>query len=325
MKKLILGVLLVAAICSVTLILFGRSKSMTAAIGPSAVGGSSNRAPAPLTNSRPAHAQMSDDSRLASLEKLGNVPEGATLGDWQLAKHTSWWGKRLDPKEFWKGRTVWCDKSAVAEAHARGRRYPPMPYADPSLLQISDQDREPILAGSEGWDAITIYSSREAVFWGYFNRTHPMPPEKIKNHQDAVALEANNFAFEAQKQQSAQQWDELAERASGFAIQMGCPPEALSDEALRWSFILSQRSEYQAVLSMPPAAGTLRTNILFSRMSIDANLIVNPLAKEQLQSANSWKKAYLQRLRNEKMDEAYISAYLQAWNLSSNEVFEVSN
>src|ERR1035441_5443151 len=36
-------------------------------------------------------------------EQAGEVPKDATPFDWRLAQRTSWWGKPLDPKDFWKG------------------------------------------------------------------------------------------------------------------------------------------------------------------------------------------------------------------------------
>ena len=53
----------------------------------------------------------------------------------------------------------------------------------------------------------------------------------------------------------------------------------------------------------------------------DRALITEPLTQDQLDTANAWKVAYLNRLRAEKWDESYINAYLQAWNLSEEYVF----
>ncbi len=121
----------------------------------------------------------SDIEKVAWLEKLGQVPTNGTRKDWDLAQRTSWWGKRLDPKEFWKSRVVWCDKSAVATASAHGRIFPPIPYDDPQFHLYSDQDVPPLHAGSEGDDVNGMYSDREKAFWWEFSKTHPIPPEKI--------------------------------------------------------------------------------------------------------------------------------------------------
>jgi hypothetical protein len=242
--------------------------------------------------------------------------------DYYLVQWTSWWGKRLDPKEFWKGRVLWCDRSAVAAACSHGRLLPPIPYDDPLFRAISDQDYKPASAGAENYGGAGRSSSREAAFWDYFKRTHPMPPEQIELDQRSIAQEANTLDWRNQGLQSgSRRWDELAQRSRGQMIAQGCPPEALSDEALRWAYIMNQREEYQAALAMPAPTMTLRTNLLFRMVSVDLTYITGPLANEQVKAANAWKIAYLQRLRREKVDLSYIVAYLKAWNLSSAEVF----
>lgn len=64
---------------------------------------------------------MSDAERIQWLEKLGEVPAGADYHEWLLAAETGWWGKPLDPKEFWKGRVIWLDASASMAAQRHGR------------------------------------------------------------------------------------------------------------------------------------------------------------------------------------------------------------
>src|SRR5438874_3801368 len=67
------------------------------------------------------------------LQRLGHVPEGTTRAtregesDWRIAEWTTWWGKPIDPKEFWKNRVIWNDVSALDAAERRGRGYPPIP------------------------------------------------------------------------------------------------------------------------------------------------------------------------------------------------------
>jgi len=57
------------------------------------------------------------------------------------------------------------------------------------------------------------------------------------------------------------------------------------------------------------------------KLAVDSKYITEPLTSDQLKEANAWKVAYLQRLRREKTDESYINAYLEAWNLTEEEVF----
>jgi hypothetical protein len=249
----------------------------------------------PLAAAPPSDS--SDAERVAWLESLGQLPPGASLHDRWLAQRTSWWGKRLDPKEFWKGRVVWCDQKAIAAAHAHGRGYPPIPYADPGTKQFPDVDHRPI-PSAEGFEIPYISSSREAVFWDYFNRTHPMPPERIDLYQtSAVKYRREDATF------------------------LGCPPEALSEEALHWAGVMKLRDDYRAALALPPGQVAAMTNYVLGQGTVDPKLITEPLPADQLRAANTWKIAYLQRLRRQKTDESYINAYLQAWRLSAAEVF----
>ena len=53
-----------------------------------------------------------EEERFRWLEQLGRVPADADSTEWELAQRATWWGKRIDPSQFWSGRTLWCDSSA---------------------------------------------------------------------------------------------------------------------------------------------------------------------------------------------------------------------
>jgi len=247
----------------------------------------------------PPPGPYSDLRQVAWLEKLGYVPTNAPLRDHWLASYTSWWGKRLDPKEFWKHRILWCAESALAAAKSHGRGYPPVPQDDPAIPY--DNDRRPIPSSPEGYDIPYVSSSRECGFWEGFDHIHPMPPEKIAFYQTSPMRYRRNDA-----------------------LFFGCPPEALSEEAIHWAKVLKWRAEYQADLALPPGEMAKMTNSLLRKGSIDPKLITGPLTDAQLKASKAWKLAYLQRLRKEKADEPYINAYLKAWNLTPAEVFAES-
>jgi hypothetical protein len=82
----------------------------------------------------------------------------------------------------------------------------------------------------------------------------------------------------------------------------------------------NKRADYQAMLDDGLAPDSPRANALLTEAanlaSVNPKLITDPLTPAQINKANAWKIAYLQRLRSEKADESYISAYLNAWNLS---------
>jgi hypothetical protein len=125
-----------------------------------------------------------------------------------------------------------------------------------------------------------------------------MPPERIELYQTS----------------------ELKYRPEDATFQ-GCPPEALSQEAIHWGRIMKLRSNYQAALALPTSQVAGMTNYILGEVPFDTKLITQPLSDEQLKAANAWKVAYLRRLRREETDGSYIQAYLQAWNLSAGEVF----
>ena len=132
MKNTFALILLLALASSVFWLAFHRSaraRQVPAGEAASFVqgGGSSSNGSTANAKAFPSLAErkrMSHDERLRWLEDLGQVPADADTVDWQLAQETSWWGKPLDPRVFWKGRTAWLDKAAESEARRHGRMFP---------------------------------------------------------------------------------------------------------------------------------------------------------------------------------------------------------
>lgn len=280
-------------------------------------------------------SQMSDSDRLRCLERLGQLPDPRDLKDLQLAQKTSWWGKPLDPKKFWRNRVVWCDRGAMAAAAAHGRVWPPPPYEDPKLPRYPDDDGiQGRGYGAEGTGVSTASSSKERAFWLQFLRTHPRPPEEIESHQRDIAEQV--FQLPGVMQKTAEELEkrgrgnQLSPDAAGQIVealkrdelQGGFPPEALSDQALFWAYVLSYRQRYQQLLDAGPPAAVAQAQTLFEGLAVDKKLVAEPLNDAQLRAANAWKTSYLRRLRRQKSDESYINAYLQAWNLSASQVFD---
>lgn len=264
---------------------------------------------------------LSKDDRLKWLESNGEVPIDADYTDWYLSQKTSWWGKPLDPKTFWKGRVVWEDKSADKEAQRHGRWYPPMPTNDPKYLQFSDKEVVSYSPGgveTANFDFHETY--REGVFWDQFSKTQPKPPEELDRQ---VVSAANEYfhAYSIIKLNPAEaKFFQDSAKSSGGALNY--PPEEFTDDALFWAYVMEQRSEYAQYL------GTGTPAILqhfFETLRVDPEIVTNPLSADQIKAANAWKIAYLKRLGGENVDQSYINAYLQAWNLSSNDVFGSGN
>lgn len=255
----------------------------------------------------PYNRTVHQSEGLIALEKAGEVPENdRDLKDWQLAQNTSWWGKPLDPKEFWKGRILWNDAKATSDAQRHGRLYPPIPYEDTNLPPYPNDEG---IHGTWLPDSPNIFyasSSKERAFWDRFDKTHPCPPDQIEREQELTAT-----AFLRSQRDSIR----------NEPVQRNYPPEAFSENALFWDYAEMKRAEYQQMLDNGNTKNEPIFQTFFSNLLIDRKFITEPLTPEKLQAANAWKVAYLQRLRRENTDEQYVQGYMQAWNLSSNEVF----
>jgi hypothetical protein len=268
--------------------------------------------------------QMSNATRLRCLEKLGRVPEDADPHDWSLAQHTSWWGKPIDPKDFWKNKVIWLDSPAQMEAQRHGRGYPPAPYDDPSLPNYKDEP--PSQGGQgEGPQILTVISARESAFWDKFQKTHPVPPDKIQADQEKYgrillqqASRLGNDLPSAMNNQEVQMAHEAVRRS---LERLGYPKEVISPEAIYWGYVEAKRQEFRANYSSAKPEDQPRIEVFLKSLPIKTEIITEQLTEQQIQAANAWKIAYLQRLRREKADESYVQAYLKAWNLSEEQVF----
>lgn len=263
--------------------------------------------------------QMSREERLSWLEKNGEVPEDADDVDWQLAQQTSWWGKPISPKDFWKDRTLWNNRAAQKAAMRHGRSYPPMPYDDEKFSSYSVKDVVGMLAAVDGPGLSLSVNDREHAFWNDFDRTHPMYPEEIEREQLKAAADFLNTSRLANL--NSNHTDRYKKTLLNSALESNYPTEAFTEEALRWAYIMTKREEYRVEIAPLSGANQFIFTNWMGRLSVDQKYITEPLTVEQLAAANAWKITYLQRLRREKVDESYISAYLKAWNLSAEAVF----
>ena len=189
---------------------------------------------------------MSPWARIALLEKLGYVPRGSEPHDYILAERTSWWGKRLDPDEFWKGRVIWYDDSAEYAARSRGRAYPPMPYDDPTLFKRSDEDKQAKSGFTmEGTLPRFVSTERENAFWSKFRRTHPNPPEHIQRWLSGSA----DSWLRLSSKINQNDLQTLIQRDLRNAKNLLFTPECVSPEAYKWDHVLRKRSEYEELIA----------------------------------------------------------------------------
>jgi hypothetical protein len=262
---------------------------------------------------------LSQSDRLRWLERNGIVPDDADGVDWQLAQQTSWWGKPIDAKEFWKDRTLWRNRSAQKDAMRRGRMYPPVPLNDEGFAGYSDEDVAGPLAAVDGPSLSLHRTERESAFWNHFDLTHPMYPEEIDREQRRVAAKYHRTLKLVNL--NSNDVDQVKTTLRSEPMTRNYPAEAFTEEALFWAYVLEAREEYTGQIAPFIAVKpSVATNWL-GRQPFDPKLVAEPLTEEQLKTANAWKISYLQRLRREKVDESYINAYLKAWNLTPTQVF----
>jgi hypothetical protein len=229
--------------------------------------------------------------------------------------NTYWWGRPLDPKEFWKGKVIWLSREARAEAHKHSRGYPPMPYDDPTIPEYHDTTDVHV-----NWGIDIPYfkyraTSREAAFWDKFQKTHPIPPEEINSQQLDVA---SSIVSSQPSAPANQKPDPGAEIIRNHPLQFGYPPEAFTPEALFWTYVMDERRQYEKLANSGLPKKDIFIKPFLLRLKVDTQYITQPLSAEQMQAANAWKIAYLDRLQQQNTDPSYINAYLQAWHLSTN-------
>jgi hypothetical protein len=279
--------------------------------------------------SLPERRLLPINERIRFLEKHGCLPDNTDVIEYQLAEKTSWWGIRLDPKKFWSDKVVWFDRISERDARRRGRGWPPIPYDDPSVADRSDVDHQPDGHGAEGPTVRYVSSERERVFWINFIKKHPHPPADITHWQQIQAdawlgnknIIENDPAFAVRLRMKTEYLDRMIETDRREANDFGYPTECLTPDAYRWAHIMQKRQDYEAIRVSGQQTDNVTLSNFFRRVYVNRKYITEPLSAEDVQAANAWKVAYLRRLLQEKTDESYINAYMQAWNLSSNDVF----
>ena len=281
--------------------------------------------------SKEERLRMSRAKRIELLEKLGCVPEDADISDYILAEKTSWWGKRLNPDEFWKGRVLWYDWAIERDANRYGRAYPPMPYEDPSIADRSDVDKMGDGISLENYDPSYVFSVRENVFWDKFRKTHPNPPDQIQLWLEENASTHVFFLHLIEHDPDMTAKVGLTRKNLSFSVALRdtktffFPPESVSEEAYHWTYVMKKRKEYKEWKNSSLADDEALFEIFFRKVYVDKKLITEPLTEADMKAANAWKVAYLRRLRTDKWDESYINAYLQAWDLKETDVFGDGN
>ena len=274
--------------------------------------------------------KMTSAERIALIENVGYVPSPNDMSDYIAAEKTSWWGKRLDPAQFWTNRVVWYDHVAEFEARRRGRGYPPMPYEDTSVADRSDIDRQADGSSVENRNPRYWSSDRERVFWNRFGKSHPHPPEEIA---DWLTDCANNWLgikhtlendpqMVSRTRMKPSRLSEKLETDMHDTKTFWYPTECVNPEAYYWTQVMAKREEYEARIKQLEGVNQAIVDNFFEHAYVAKEHITEPLTPKQIKSANAWKVKYLRRLRAEKWDESYITAYKEAWSLTEQDLAE---
>jgi len=254
-----------------------------------------------------------------NLEKLGHVPENTTGNDWSEAERTTWWGKPLDPKEFWKDRPVWLDKSARWAAESHGRTLPPPPFDDPTLPQYVN---EPHNRFGQNVDAVgpnLVSDQRENAFWAKWEPQLPRCPEDISGQQEKVAIRlvSDEVDFKGTNpfRDTAQSLKRTREVLVERSIREGFSRELFDVNVLYAVYVLRARREYgQDVQRGWPHMRSLDDRLAVAKGVVPENiLIANEKGLERI--VNDARTKYLERLSKEAKNLSYVQAYKKAWGL----------
>jgi hypothetical protein len=196
----------------------------------------------------------------------------------------------------------------------------PNPLRRKKFSSWPEKDITDRTGGAEGDSVAFHLTERERVFWSDFENTHPRPPDELERKQ--LEIEADLLASKKWTGINQNIISGILKSEKEDAIRQNFPPEAFSDDALHWAQLANWGQQYENTLQSA-GADAARANVRIS--SADLNELTNARTTESIKAANAWKIAYLQRLKRENVDASYISAYLQAWNLSSNDVFGAGN
>lgn len=282
----------------------------------------------PTCPARSERWKMRVEDRLELLERLGCVPADGDVSDYNIAQKTTWWGHRLDPVTFWSNRVVWLDERNVSDANRMGREYPPIPFVDPRFADRDDSiDVDNKAASAEGPTIRLHQTDRENAFWNMFVVTQPRPPADLSKRQfeEAERMLKSSFDFEHRGNPGGLTQESLAEIQNHWGQQAkdaGYPTEAFSMESLRLAYMNRMRTEYQDALTAQGNGNSLPMRQFQRRLCVPIEDLKQPMTESDRNAIDAWKIAYLRRLRAQKTDESYISAYLQAWNLDAKTVFK---
>jgi hypothetical protein len=260
------------------------------------------------------------EKRLAELEELGSVPYNASPKDWQLAQKASWWGKPVDTQVFWSNRVVWLDRKTRRDANAYGRTFPPIPFgADIQRIpKFSDEQDIQGLRSIDDSGPRFWGNAKEHAFWNQWVLEHPRPAVQIESKQIEVASSVLRARYDFEHGANLAKHTPASvrkheERIKREAVESGYPPEAFMSDVLLTTYAKHKLDEYETLCIQGREKDGELSEAFKRTLFISQHDLLNPSVRKS--DNNAWKVAYIKRLRDEGVDESYINAYQDEWNL----------
>jgi hypothetical protein len=202
-----------------------------------------------------------------------------------------------------------------------------MPFSDPRFDNRDDTNE--VFHGEASAEGPIIQyhdTNREGAFWDRFGREHPQPPGDLakKQQEEAEWLARARDDLEQRGNPGRLTKASLAEMQQSRLqelVDLGYPAEAFSDDALRAAYLAEMTAAYQSALAAEQSGNALPMKKFKRNARLDINTVTQTMTEADSLALNAWKIAYLRRLRAQKTDESYITAYLQAWGLDAAAVF----
>lgn len=254
-----------------------------------------------------------------------NEPLGKPRGGFET---NTWWGKPMNPAEFWKGKTVWLDTQCLTALRQRGRTSPP-PAFDDVFLSLSNYC---VWVADGSPKALTNICDAEYNWWNRWVGLLPRTPADIAwwhAHQAEEYMSRNppqgGAAEEDRPSRLKRATEELTKWLDGSAedaLREGWPIEALDDQALYWAYVRAKRIAYAEECAIAKRIDDEERKLAFlgrfrERLSVDFDVVGRPVTEAEDKLADEWKRRYIKRLVREETDRTYIESYCKTWGLNA--------
>ena len=249
------------------------------------------------------------------LEREGRAPKWADPAVLRLAMRCTWWGRPLEPREFWSDKPMWQGMTVADDAHRQGRLHPPIPF-DGLPRGAGGGARETLSRGDlDSEQAVMLYSAEEAAFWSRWGRILPEHPDDIARAQ------VRHLWHRARSYEEALGLDGVAVKgADRVEIPLprtygAYPAEAFSPDAVMGAIVAKRRSEYRRLQSQGITDDVGIKRLMQAGFALPMELVEHDPTADEKARYDAWKYDYLDRLRREGWSEVNIDAYASYWTL----------